>query len=137
MSFPRRQVADIRPAPGEHILVKLLLPVDEVKALLQLGLTGQQFLPLACKHLLALRDAAFSLQTERQIGFHLLDAHAAFLQACQAADPRDVVLVEDAVVVRVALDAGDKSLFAVELKGFVADKLPKWADICLQRDEAQ
>lgn len=42
----RRQVADIRPAPVEHILAKLLLPVDEVEALLQLGLTGQQLLAL-------------------------------------------------------------------------------------------
>ena len=135
MSFPRRQVADIRPSPGEHILVKLLLPVDEVKALLQLVLTGRQLLPLACKHLLALRDAAFSLRTERQIGLHLLDA--ALFEARQAADPRDVALIEDVVIVRVALDAGDKPHVAVELEGFVADKLPKWADICRQRDEAQ
>ena len=135
MSFPRRQVADIRPSPGEHILVKLLLPVDEVKALLQLVLTGRQLLPLACKHLLALRDASFSLRTERQIGLHLLDA--ALFEARQAADPRDVALIEDVVIVRVALDAGDKPLVAAELEGFVADKLPKWADICRQRDEAQ
>jgi len=47
------------------------------------------------------------------------------------------VLVKDAVIVRVALDAGDKPLVAVELEGFVADKLPKWADLRRQRDEAQ
>ena len=135
MSFPRRQVADIRPSLGEHILVKLLLPVDEVKALLQLVLTGRQLLPLACKHLLALRDAVFSLRIECEIGLHLLDA--ALFEARQAADPRDVALIEDVVIVRVALDAGDKPLVAVELEGFVADKLPKWADICRQRDEAQ
>lgn len=102
---------------------------------MQLVLTGRQLLPLACKHLLALRDAAFSLRTERQIGLHLLDA--AFFETRQAADPRDVALIEDVVIVRVALDAGDKPLVAVELEGFVADKLPKWADICRQRDEAQ
>ena len=61
----------------------------------------------------------------------------AFFEARQSADPRDVALVEDVVVVRVVLDAGDKPHVAVELEGFVADKLPKWADICRQRDEAQ
>lgn len=104
---------------------------------MQLVLTGRQLLPLACKHLLALRDAVFSLRTECEIGLHLLDAHAAFFETRQAADPRDVALIEDVVIVRVALDAGDKPLVAVELEGFVADKLPKWADICRQRDEAQ
>ena len=112
--FHPNKIALIRPLAGEHFVVKILLPVDVGDAVLQFPNACAQCLLLLRRQDLALRDGALALQAEGEVVLHLLNAHAAFFQARQAADPRDVPLVKHAAVVFVALDIGDKPLVAVK-----------------------
>ena len=112
--FHPNKIALIRPLAGEHFVVKILLPVDVGDAVLQFPNTCAQCLLLLRRQDLALRDGALALQAEGEVVLHLLNAHAAFFQAHQAADPRDVPLVKHTAVVFVALDIGDKPLVAVK-----------------------
>ena len=112
--FHPNKIALIRPLAGEHFVVKILLPVDIGDAVLQFPNACAQRLLLLRQQDLALRDGALALQAEGELVLHLLNAHAAFFQARQAADPRDVPLVKHAAVVFVALDVGDKPLVAVK-----------------------
>ena len=112
--FHPNKIALIRPLAGEHFVVKILLPVDIGDAVLQFPNACAQCLLLLRQQNFALRDGALALQAEGEVVLHLLNAHAAFFQARQAADPRDVPLVKHAAVVFVALDVGDKPLVAVK-----------------------
>lgn len=72
------------------------------------------------EHFLTLRDADGTLEAEVEVVAHLLDAHAAALEAGEAANPLRVVLVKDAAVVLVALDVGHQALVAVELQRLIS-----------------
>ena len=61
------------------------------------------------------------METEGQVILYFLDAHAAFFQAGEAAQPGHVPLVKDAAVVFVPLHVGDKALVAVEFQGLVGE----------------
>ena len=48
-----------------------------------------------------------------QVFLHLLDAHAAFLQAYKILDPLQIPVVEDAAVILITLDIWDQPLVAI------------------------
>lgn len=51
--------------------------------------------------------------------FHFLNAHIALFQADKVLQPFDVMFVEDAAVVRIPFDVGDKSLVAIKFQGLI------------------
>lgn len=65
------------------------------------------------EHLFPLADRGLSLKAQIQVFLHLLDAHAAFLQAYKILDPLQIPVVEDAAVILITLDIWDQPLVAI------------------------
>jgi len=65
------------------------------------------------EHLFSPVDRGLSLKAQIQVFLHLLDAHAAFLQAYKILDPLQIPVVEDAAVILITLDIWDQPLVAI------------------------
>ncbi len=113
------EIADVRTFAIKDILVEVLLPVDVVNAGLDFLLGFEQGLAFLVKESLAGRDGGWALQAEIKVVFHFLDAHAAALEAGEVFDPFDIAFIEDAAVIVVAFDVGDKAFIAVVFQGLI------------------
>ena len=94
MSVVGQQVAVVLGAAGQDVVVVALLPIDVVDAGLDLGQLLDQALAFLGEKDLALGDAFLPLQAKLQVAAHLLDAHAALLEADEAAYPLEVARAE-------------------------------------------
>lgn len=65
----------------------------------------------------ALFDGVVPFQAEVDVGFDVFDAHAALLQVFDAGEPANRFLIEEALVMFIALQARDESLVGVEADG--------------------
>ena len=94
MSVVGQQVAVVLGAAGQDVVVVALLPIDVVDAGLDLGQLLDKALAFLGEKDLALGDRLGPLQAKLQVAAHLLDAHAALLEADEAAYPLEVAPAE-------------------------------------------
>ena len=94
MSVVGQQVAVVLGAAGQDVVVVALLPIDVVDAGLDLGQLLDQALAFLGEKDLALGDALLPLQAKLQVAAHLFNAHAALLEADEAAYPLEVAPAE-------------------------------------------
>lgn len=100
-------------------MVEVLFPVDVVNAGLDFLLGFEQGYAFLVEESLALGDGGGALQAEVKVVFHFLDAHAAAFETGEVFDPFDIAFIEDAAVVVVAFDIGDKTFIAVVFQGLI------------------